>query len=124
MSTELATSTDESVSDAVARLKSDRGIESKSKAVECGLKAGLQRLGYLGGGKTPAQSLLNGVAVSVFHVGATLMMLSLFGSLAFFGAAIGVLGGSLALAVISRWAVPRVEPSLTNRLPRIEVRVR
>lgn len=124
MSKNLTTNTNKSVSEAVDELQERRDIESRSKSVEVALKAGLRRLGYLGGGRTPAQSLLNGVAVSVFHVGATLMVLSLLGSLAFFGAAVGVLGGSLALAVISRWAVPRVEPGLTNRLPRIEVRVR
>ena len=124
MSQNLTTTTDESVSDAVAELKSDYGTESKSKAVEIGLKEGLRRLGYLNGCQTRAQSLLNYLAVSVFNVGATLMLLSLFGSLAFFSAGLGALLGSLGLALVSRWAVPQFEPSLSNRLPRIEVNVR
>jgi len=124
MSQNLTTSTNESVSDAVAELESDYGTESKSKAVEIALKEGLRRFGYLDACQTRAQSLLNYLAVSVFNVGATLMLLSLFGSLAFFSAALGALVGSLGLALVSRWAVPHVEPSLSNRLPKIEVSVR
>jgi len=124
MGNELATHTDESVADAVTELKADYSIDSKSKAVEIPLKEGLRRLGYLNGCQTRAQSLLNYVAVSVFNVGATLMLLSLFGSLALFSAALGCLFGSLAVAIVSRWAVPKVEPSLSHRLPQIEVSIR
>jgi len=112
---------DADTSSAIDNLEDDRGTESTSKAVEIAVQTGLRRLGYLDGGRTPAQALAESVAVGVFHVGATLMGLALLGSFTFFGAAIGVLAASLSLAVGARVAIPRLEPRLTNSLPKIEV---
>jgi len=117
---QLTTRADSETHSAVKRLQEDRH-ESMSKATEEAVGAGLQRMGYLDGGSTPARRLTETVATGVFHVGATLLLLSLFGPAAFFGMAMGALLGSLALAVVARGVIPRYEPHISNQIPTVEV---
>jgi hypothetical protein len=116
----LSTRTDERTHSAVDCLSADRDV-TKSAAVEAALQAGLCHLGYLGGGRTRAQRLLDHVAVGVFHVGATLVLLSLLGSLSLLVAGVATLAGSLAAVGISRAVIPRFEPGASAAIPRVEV---
>jgi len=116
----ISTRTDEQTHSAVDQLSEDRG-ENMSGAAEEALQAGLKRLGYLDGGPTPARRLVEIVSTGVFHVGATLLAFSLFGSAAFFASGMGVMAASLGLALTGRFIIPRLEPGLTNRMPRVEV---
>lgn len=116
----LATRVDEATHSAVERLAEDRDI-SKSKATEDAVISGLARMGYRSGGPTPARGLIRSVAAGTFFVGATLLLLSLLGSLSLFGAGMGVMSASFGLTVVGRVVVPRFEPALTNRLPKIKV---
>jgi hypothetical protein len=47
--------------------------------------------------------------------------LSLLGSVSLLFAGVGALCGSLALTVVSRVVIPKLEPDLSNKLPSIEV---
>ena len=116
----LATRVEQDVIDAVEELGRDRDV-SKSKATEEAVLAGLARLGYRDGGPTPTRSIIGYVASGTFFAGTTLLLLSLLGSISLFGAGMGVLSTSLGLTLFGRYVVPRFEPELTNRLPRIEV---
>lgn len=116
----ITTRTDERTHAAVDRFADDDDL-TKSDAAQTALQSGLKQLGYLGGGRTRAQRLLEHVAVGVFHVGATLVVLSLLGSLSLLFAGSGALFGALAVIAISRSVIPRYEPTLSARLPRIEV---
>lgn len=116
----LATRVDEPTHSAVSALARDRGV-SNSQAASEAVDAGLSRLGYGRGGSTPVRQAIGHVATGTFHVGATLLALSFLGSLSMFAAGMGVLSAGLALSLVGRYVVPRFEPALTNRLPRIEV---
>jgi hypothetical protein len=111
---------DEQVHSEVEDLAEDRGV-SKAEAAEEAIKSGLSRLGYRDGGQTPTRKIFEYVATGTFFSGTTLLLVSLLGSLSLFGAGVSVLSSSLGLALFSRLVIPRFEPELTNRLPRIEV---
>jgi len=112
---------DEETHAAVEELGRDRGL-SKSKAAEEALQSGLNRQGYRDADSTAARRLANSVAIGIFHVGATLILLSLFGSLSLLFAGVGALAASLCFALGSTVLIPKFEPSLSNRLPTIEVK--
>jgi len=116
----ISISTDEPTHTAVEQLQDDRDC-SKSEAAETALSVGLDRLGYGRGAGTPAGRLVDVAAIGVFHVGATLVLLSLLGSVSLLFAGVGALFGSLGLTAVSRVVIPKLEPDLSNKLPSIEV---
>jgi len=116
----LGTRADDDLHEAVESLGEDRGL-GKSEAVEVALQAGVSRLGYRGDGHTPAQEVAYVTAAGMWFVAVTLIVLSVFGSVALIQAGVTVLFGALGVFASGRVVIPRVEPGLTNRLPRIEV---
>jgi hypothetical protein len=116
----VAASTDGETANAVGRLAEDRDI-TNSKAADQALRVGLSRLGYGAGGRTPAQETAEFVATGLWFVATTLIVLSALGSVALMYAGVTVLFGSLGVFASARVVIPRVEPGLTNRLPKIEV---
>jgi hypothetical protein len=117
----LGSDVPEEMHNAIDELREDRGWEHKSKAHRAAVEQGLAQLGYLDGGKTPAQRTVETVAVGLLCVGATLAVLSLLTSVTLLYGGLGVLFGALGTMVASRVVLPRFEPHVTNRLPRIEV---
>jgi hypothetical protein len=116
----LGTRADDDLHEAVEALGDDRSL-GKSEAVEVALRAGLSRLGYRPGGKTPAQQSAESLGVGVFTVGITLIVLSALGSVALLYAGVTTVFGALGVFASARVVIPRVEPGLTKRLPKIEV---
>jgi hypothetical protein len=118
----LTVRTEESTHDAVEAFNDDRDCSSKSEAAEELLKAGLKRHGYAHGSATRATRSVSMLAIGTFHVGATLILLSLLGPLSLLVGGVAVMVASLTLSVVSRLVIPRFEPELSNRLPTIEVK--
>ena len=116
----LSTRVDQQTYDAVDRLRDDRGGD-RSAAVRDALSAGLADLGYLNDGRTHAQRIAGRVATALLAVGATLVALSLAGSLSLLVAGVGVCAGAFSTTVVGRYVVPRYEPDLSRRIPSIEV---
>jgi len=116
----LSTRVDQQTYDAVDRLCDDRGGD-RSAAVRDALSAGLADLGYLNDGRTHAQRIAGRVATALLAVGATLVALSLAGSLSLLVAGVGVCAGGFSTTVVGRYVIPRYEPSLSRRIPSIEV---
>jgi len=109
------------IHDAVEQLRADRGLEHKSDAHRQAVERGLAQLGYLDGGPTAAQRAVETIAVGLLCIGATLAVLSALTSVALLYGGMGVLFGALGTMVASRAVLPRFEPAVTNRLPKIEV---
>lgn len=116
----LSTRVDQQTYDAVDRLRDDRGGD-RSAAVRDALSAGLSDLGYLNDGRTHAQRIAGQVATALLAVGATLVALSLAGSLSLLVAGVGVCAGAFSTTVVGRYVIPRYEPGLSRRIPSIEV---
>jgi len=72
-------------------------------------------------GPTAAQRAVETIAVGLLCIGATLAVLSALTSVALLYGGMGVLFGALGTMVASRAVLPRFEPAVTNRLPKIEV---
>jgi hypothetical protein len=84
------------------------------------LEHGLDYLGY-NGGRSRFQSLVHQISVGLFHVGATLTLLSLLGSLSMLIIGISVLCGSLSVIGIGRVLTARYDPALTQMLPEVRI---
>lgn len=127
MSQEQAKTTVDGPTDgAIDALQDGYGLEYRSDAIRVALRRGLSNLGYLGGGAaiTPGRKLVREIAKLLLYVAATLAVLSVGTGLAMLSAALGVWAGSMALFATDRWVLPRVEPALTKRLPRVDIRNR
>lgn len=116
----------EHVADAVEELQRDRRMEHFSEAAQEALVRGLAEFGYLGEGVglTPARRLAKHVYRMLFYVAATLAILTFSYGLQFGVPAISVATGSLAIWLGDRVVLTRVEPAVTNILPRVEVSLR
>lgn len=114
----LGTRADEQIHEAIEALASDRGL-SKSDAVDLSIITGLEHLGYDRARSSPAVRILKHAAVGMFHVGATLVVLSALTSIsfAFAGAMVGL--ASMLTVIIADVIVPRFEPGISNALPRL-----
>lgn len=106
----------------IERLKDDNE-SAKSDAIRLALSTGLATLGYdtRGKGQTPAQRLVRHVAEALGYVGTTVVAVSFIASVEFFFVGMAILLAGLLVAVAERVLVPRFEPNLSNRLPKIEV---
>jgi Ribbon-helix-helix protein, copG family. len=114
----LGTRADEQIHEAIEALAADRGM-SKSDAVELTIANGLEHLGYDRARSSPAVRILTHAAVGMFHVGATLVLLSALTSISFAFAGVMVGMAALATVIIADYVVPRFEPGISNALPRL-----
>lgn len=117
----LGSDVPEQVHEAIEQLRDDRGLEHKADAHRQAVEQGLAQLGYLDGGRTAAQRGIETIAVGLLCVGTTLAVLSVLTTVALLYGGMGVLFGALGAMLASRVVLPRFEPAVTNRLPRIEV---
>jgi len=116
----VAAHTDEKTANEVEELGEDRDL-SNSQAANRALQAGLGRLGYRDEGHTPGQEIAYSAATGLWFAAVTMLALSALGSIALQYASVTTLFGSLGVFASAKVAIPRVEPGLTNRLPKIEV---
>lgn len=120
---QIGTKVDEPIADALEKMEDAEQLEYTSDATRRALRTGLSELGYLsdGIGITPARRYAREMAKSLLYIAATLFALSAISPLAYFGASIGVSVGAILTLAIDRWVLTRVEPAVTNRIPRVEV---
>jgi hypothetical protein len=116
----------QSTHDAIEEMERTLSLEYRSDAIRLALRHGLSDMGYLSDGSciTPARRIVREVGKLLLIVSATLATLSVTAGLAFFGAAAGVFAAAAAVFAADRWLLPRMEPDLTNRLPRISIKHR
>lgn len=113
----------EPVKDAVQEYQDANGIESTSEAIERLTERSLVANGYLcdGAAMTPARRLAREVAKLLAYVAATFWVLGVIQSSIYFSPALSVGAAAASAGIIERWLIPRLEPELTKRLPRVEV---
>jgi len=119
--TQISAYTDDDTADAVQDLAENRDL-SQSQAADKAIRAGLGRMGYQTGGRTPAQETAYAAATGLWFAAVTLIALSVFGSVTLMYAGVTTLFGALGVFASAKVVIPRAEPGLTNRLPKIEVR--
>ena len=109
---------------AVDRYRRHHRLEYTSDAGREILKAGLSEMGYLsdGPGITPARRLARHVGTLLFYVSATLLILSMTQPVAYLGPAVGIMCGGFAIRLVDYAVLRSVEPAVSNRLPKIEMR--
>ena len=113
----------QSTHDAIEEMERTLSLEYRSDAIRLALRHGLSDMGYLADGAciTPARRIVREVGKMLFIVSATLVTLSVTAGLAFAGPAVGVFLGGVGVFAADRWVLPRLEPDLTNKIPRISV---
>jgi hypothetical protein len=118
----LSVKVSDELGQSIDKLQRDRDWD-RSKALREMLADGLEQNGYPtdGNGVTRGRRLVRLVALALFCVGATLVVLSFVSSAAFLGGGGGVLLAALSVTVAERTILPRMEPSLTNAIPKVQV---
>lgn len=113
----------QSTYDAIEEMERTLSLEYRSDAIRLALRHGLSDMGYLADGAciTPARRIVREVGKLLLIVSATLATLSVTAGVAFVGPAAGVFLASVGVFALDRWLLPRLEPELTNRIPRISV---
>jgi hypothetical protein len=108
--------------DTKAKIESiaDKRNCSMTQASHDVLAHGLDYLGY-NGGRSRFERLIQQISVGLFHIGATLSLLSLLGSLSMLVLGISVLVGSLGVIGLGRVLASRYDPALTERLPEVRI---
>jgi drug/metabolite transporter (DMT)-like permease len=106
------------VHEAIEALATDRRLK-KSEAVDLAIAVGLDQLGYHRARASPAVRILRHAAVGMFHVGATLVVLSALTSISFAFAGVMVALAALVTVIVADLVVPRFEPRISNALPRL-----
>jgi drug/metabolite transporter (DMT)-like permease len=106
------------VHEAIEALATDRRLK-KSEAIDLVIAVGLDRLGYHRARTSPAVRILRHAAVGMFHVGATLVVLSALTSISFAFAGVMVGLAALVTVIVADIVVPRFEPRISNALPRL-----
>lgn len=105
---------------------SDENEQTRSKACEQLIQEALASRGYRtdDGPLTVAQRLIRNVQIGLCGVGMTMLVLSVISDTTFLGAAIGVFVACLSLRV-SEWVIlPRVEPRLSESIPKVTINVK
>lgn len=107
----------------IERFKDQRGYGTQSDAAREVIEVGLSELGYLsdGAGITPARRIARHVSMVLFYVSLTMALISIIAPVMLLFPAIGVMGGSVVVAVVDQWVLKHIEPAVTNKLPRVEV---
>jgi uncharacterized membrane protein YhfC len=98
----------------------ERNDSSMTQASRTVLEHGLDYLGY-NGGRSRFQQLTDNVATGLFHAGATIMLLSFFGSISMLIIGISIMGGSLGVIGLGRLLSKRYDPQLTQKLPEVHI---
>lgn len=113
----------QSTYNAIEEMERTLSLEYRSDAIRLALRHGLADLGYLAdsGCITPARRIVREVGKLLLIVSATLATLSVTAGVAFIGPAGGVFAAGVVVFAADRWLLPRLEPALTNRLPRVKV---
>ena len=120
---QIGTKVNSQISDAVNDMQQAENMEYRSDAARKALRIGLVELGYLGEGigLTPARRYAREMAKTLIYIAATLFALSAVSPVAYFGASVGVSATAFAVLGIDRYVLTRIEPAVTNRIPRVEV---
>lgn len=120
---QIGTKVNGQISSAVEDMQEAEQMEYRSDAARKALRTGLAELGYLGDGigLTPARRYAREMSKTLIYIAATLFALSAVSPVAYFGASIGVASTAIGILAVDRYVLTRIEPAVTNRIPRIEV---
>jgi hypothetical protein len=117
--TSLSIRVRDSTKDKLDRIADRDGI-TRTEAMRTTLEHGLNYLGY-NGGQSRFQQLVTNVATGLFHAGATILLLSLFGSLGMLVIGVSIMCGALGVIGLGRVLSKKYDPYITQQLPEVHI---